>query len=162
MPCNHHHKKINTERLAGSALNLVTQLLNWRACFQAWITSQRSYVLSLTSWLLRCDFDKSHYQRWSRLFKGLNEKHVVMVDKLHFFASMMSSIFSLKKLCYAEWRSYVSVNRSDSYHGINRFRGMHVIPEYVFGSVRTNRSVLRTQFFTRINGTAAPITNSNP
>ncbi|CAH8364388.1 unnamed protein product [Eruca vesicaria subsp. sativa] len=103
-----HLKKINIERLAGSALKLVTQLQRWRACFQAWITSQRSYVCSLTGWLLKCirgdtDPEKvklptSPYQLfevcigWSRLLNGLNEKHVV--EKLDFFNSCMGSIFT--------------------------------------------------------------------
>ena len=68
----------------------------------------------------------------------------------------------IHKLRYAEGRSYVSVKRCDSYHCINNFRGMHVIPKYVFCSVRTNRSVLRTKLFTRVNRTATPITNSDP
>ncbi|CAH8322420.1 unnamed protein product [Eruca vesicaria subsp. sativa] len=100
--------EINTQRLARSALNLVAQLRNWRVCFQAWITSQRSYVLSLTGWLLRCfrcdpDPEKVRLSTcphriyevcigWSRLLNGLNEKHVV--DKLDFFACGMGSIFA--------------------------------------------------------------------
>ncbi|CAA7048803.1 unnamed protein product [Microthlaspi erraticum] len=100
--------EINSQRLAHSALNLVTQLRNWRACFQSWITSQRSYVLSLTGWLLRCfrcdpDPEKvtlSSYPHriydvcieWSRLLNVLNEKPVL--DKLDFFASGMGSIFA--------------------------------------------------------------------
>ncbi|KAL0726659.1 hypothetical protein Bca4012_022752 [Brassica carinata] len=100
--------EINTQRLARSALNLVDQLRNWRVCFQAWITSQRSYVLSLTGWLLRCfrcdpDPEKVRLSTcphriyevcigWSRLLNGLNEKHVV--DKLDFFACGMGSIFA--------------------------------------------------------------------
>lgn len=68
-------------------------------------TSQRSYVLFLTGWLLRRDPDPekvtlSTYPHvifevrigWSRL--GLNEKHVL--DKLDFFASWMGSLFALK------------------------------------------------------------------
>ncbi|KAF2586194.1 hypothetical protein F2Q70_00034263, partial [Brassica cretica] len=100
--------EINTQRLARSALNLVAQLQNWRVCFQAWITSQRSYVLSLTGWLLRCsrcdpDPEKVRLTTcphriyevcigWSRLLNGLNEKPVV--DKLDFFACGMGSIFA--------------------------------------------------------------------
>ncbi|KAJ0251722.1 DUF630 family protein [Hirschfeldia incana] len=100
--------EINTQRLARSALNLVAQLQNWRVCFQAWITSQRSYVLSLTGWLLRCfrcDPDPEKVRLsicphrifevcigWSRLLNGLNEKPVV--DKLDFFACGMGSIFA--------------------------------------------------------------------
>ncbi|KAL1210575.1 Protein ALTERED PHOSPHATE STARVATION RESPONSE 1 [Cardamine amara subsp. amara] len=99
--------EINSERLA---LNLVAQLRNWRACFQAWITSQRSYVLSLTSWLLRCfrcDPDPEKvtltscphpiYEvciQWSRLLNGLNDKPVL--DKLDFFASGMGAIYARK------------------------------------------------------------------
>ncbi|XP_023635689.1 nitrate regulatory gene2 protein [Capsella rubella] len=100
--------EINSQRLARSALNLVAQLRNWRTCFQAWITSQRSYVLSLTGWLLRCfrcdpDPDKVRlvscphpiYEvciQWSRLLNGLNEKPVV--DKLDFFASGMGAVYA--------------------------------------------------------------------
>ncbi|KAJ4872412.1 hypothetical protein Rs2_08954 [Raphanus sativus] len=100
--------EINTQRLARSALNLVAQLRNWRVCFQAWIASQRSYVLSLTGWLLRCfrcdpDPEKVRLTTsphliyevcigWSRLLNGMNEKHVV--DKLDFFACGMGSIFA--------------------------------------------------------------------
>ncbi|KAF3534475.1 hypothetical protein DY000_02037001 [Brassica cretica] len=98
--------EINTQRLARS--DLVAQLQNWRVCFQAWITSQRSYVLSLTGWLLRCfrcdpDPEKVRLTTcphriyevcigWSRLLNGLNEKPVV--DKLDFFACGMGSIFA--------------------------------------------------------------------
>ncbi|XP_010447764.1 PREDICTED: uncharacterized protein LOC104730309 [Camelina sativa] len=114
-PSNRHKKQqqtslpeINPQRLARSALHLVAQLRNWRACFQAWITSQRSYVLSLTGWLLRCfrcdpDPDKVRlvscphpiYEvciQWSRLLNGLNEKPVI--DKLDFFASGMGAIYA--------------------------------------------------------------------
>ncbi|KAL2503265.1 hypothetical protein Fot_37113 [Forsythia ovata] len=41
-------------RLAHSASNLESELRNWRACFETWIVSQRSYVHALTGWLLRC------------------------------------------------------------------------------------------------------------
>lgn len=115
MPSNRHKKRqqtslpeINSQRLARSALNLVAQLRNWRACFQAWITSQRSYVLSLTGWLLRCfrcdpDPEKVRLSscphpiyevciQWSRLLNGLNEKPVL--DKLDFFASGMGAIYA--------------------------------------------------------------------
>ncbi|KAL2534463.1 hypothetical protein Adt_07814, partial [Abeliophyllum distichum] len=50
------------QRLARSASNLEMELRNWRACFDSWIVSQRSYVQALTGWLLRCvrsDADKS-------------------------------------------------------------------------------------------------------
>ncbi|KAM2981707.1 hypothetical protein FF2_012983 [Malus domestica] len=41
-------------RLARSAANLEKDLRNWRALFQSWITSQRSYVQAITGWLLCC------------------------------------------------------------------------------------------------------------
>ncbi|KAM2234759.1 hypothetical protein ACFXTI_012974 [Malus domestica] len=41
-------------RLARSAANLEKDLRNWRALFQSWITSQRSYVQPITGWLLCC------------------------------------------------------------------------------------------------------------
>ncbi|CAJ1941779.1 unnamed protein product [Sphenostylis stenocarpa] len=42
------------QRLARSASNLETELRHWRNTFEAWISSQRSYIHSLTGWLLRC------------------------------------------------------------------------------------------------------------
>ncbi|CAN6552105.1 unnamed protein product [Malus baccata var. baccata] len=51
-------------RLARSAANLEKDLRNWRALFQSWITSQRSYVQAITGWLLRCmraDHDTSNF-----------------------------------------------------------------------------------------------------
>ncbi|CAN8273433.1 unnamed protein product [Cochlearia groenlandica] len=111
-----HHKKrqgtslheIDSQRLASSASNLVSHLRNWRICFQEWITYQRSYLLSLTGWLLRClrcdpdpekvklsTFPHPIYEvciQWSRLINSLNEKPVL--DKLDFFACGMDSIFS--------------------------------------------------------------------
>ncbi|XP_010259879.1 PREDICTED: uncharacterized protein LOC104599165 [Nelumbo nucifera] len=42
------------DRLVRSASQLETELRNWRACFESWISSQRSYVQALTGWLLRC------------------------------------------------------------------------------------------------------------
>ncbi|XP_020225639.1 nitrate regulatory gene2 protein [Cajanus cajan] len=42
------------QRLARSASNLETELRHWRNTFEAWITSQRSYIHALTGWLLRC------------------------------------------------------------------------------------------------------------
>ncbi|XP_010548603.1 PREDICTED: uncharacterized protein LOC104819969 isoform X2 [Tarenaya hassleriana] len=44
----------NSNRLARLALNLEARLRNWRDCFETWVTSQRSYVLALAGWLLRC------------------------------------------------------------------------------------------------------------
>ncbi|CAN8257639.1 unnamed protein product [Cochlearia groenlandica] len=99
---------INSQRLAQSALNLEAQLRNWRACFELWITSQRSYMTALSGWLLRCfrcdpDIEKVRLSscphplyriciQWSRLLNSLNEKPVL--DKLDFFASGMGSIYA--------------------------------------------------------------------
>ncbi|XP_058113542.1 protein ALTERED PHOSPHATE STARVATION RESPONSE 1-like isoform X2 [Magnolia sinica] len=41
-------------RLARSAASLESELRNWRACFESWVTSQRSYVRSLAGWAQRC------------------------------------------------------------------------------------------------------------
>lgn len=116
-PVSKRHKKrqpsimpdtINSQRLAQSALNLEAQLRNWRACFEFWITSQRSYMKALSGWLLRCfrcdpDPEKVRLSscphpiyrvciQWSRLLNSLNEKPVL--DKLEFFASGMGSIYA--------------------------------------------------------------------
>ncbi|ESQ50539.1 hypothetical protein EUTSA_v10022561mg [Eutrema salsugineum] len=116
-PVSKRHKKrqpsimpepINSQRLAQSALNLEAQLRNWRACFEFWITSQRSYMTALSGWLLRCfrcdpDPEKVRLSscphpiyrvciQWSRLLNSLNEKPVL--DKLDFFASGMGSIYA--------------------------------------------------------------------
>ncbi|XP_018440983.1 protein ROLLING AND ERECT LEAF 2 [Raphanus sativus] len=118
-PVSKRHKKrqqqapimpeaINSQRLAQSALNLEAQLRNWRACFEFWITSQRSYMTALSGWLLRClrcdpDPDKVRLSscphpiyrvciQWSRLLNSLNEKPVL--DKLEFFASGMGSVYA--------------------------------------------------------------------
>ncbi|KAL1218390.1 Protein ALTERED PHOSPHATE STARVATION RESPONSE 1 [Cardamine amara subsp. amara] len=116
-PVSKRHKKrqpsimpeaINSQRLAQSALNLEAQLRNWKACFEFWITSQRSYMKALSGWLLRCfrcdpDPEKVRLSscphpiyrvciQWSRLLTSLNEKPVL--DKLEFFASGMGSIYA--------------------------------------------------------------------
>ncbi|KAK2646428.1 hypothetical protein Ddye_021623 [Dipteronia dyeriana] len=100
------------QRLARSAVNLETELRNWRACFESWITSQRSYVHALASWLLRCmrcDSDTSKIllspQRssgvlpifglciqWSRFLDAVRETPVL--DGLDFFAAGMGSLYA--------------------------------------------------------------------
>ncbi|KAJ0744763.1 hypothetical protein HanPI659440_Chr10g0391341 [Helianthus annuus] len=40
-------------RLAQSASNLEFELQNWKACFETWITSQKSYIHAITGWLLQ-------------------------------------------------------------------------------------------------------------
>ncbi|KAG5382527.1 hypothetical protein IGI04_033997 [Brassica rapa subsp. trilocularis] len=116
-PVSKRHKKrqppvmpeaINSQRLAQSALNLEAHLRNWRACFEFWITSQRSYVTALSGWLLRClrcDSDPEKVRlsscphpiyrvciQWSKLLNSLEEKPVL--DKLEFFASGMGSVYA--------------------------------------------------------------------
>ncbi|KAI4335385.1 hypothetical protein L6164_014031 [Bauhinia variegata] len=99
-------------RLARSASNLETELRNWRASFESWITSQRSYVHALTGWLLRCmrsepDVSKLPYSprrsssahpifglcvQWSRRLDAIHEAAVL--DGLDFFAAGMGSLYA--------------------------------------------------------------------
>ncbi|XP_011015528.1 PREDICTED: uncharacterized protein LOC105122534 [Populus euphratica] len=100
------------QRLARSASNVETELRNWRACFEAWITSQRSYLHALTGWLLRCvrldpDTSKLPFSprrssgtfpifglciQWSRFLDAMQEMPVL--DGLDFFAAGMGSIYA--------------------------------------------------------------------
>ncbi|XP_015579990.1 protein ALTERED PHOSPHATE STARVATION RESPONSE 1 isoform X1 [Ricinus communis] len=100
------------QRLAKSASNLETELRNWRACFEAWITSQRSYMHALTGWLLRClrsdpDTSKLPFSprrssgtfpifglciQWSRFLDVIQEMPVL--DGLDFFAAGMGSLYA--------------------------------------------------------------------
>lgn len=100
------------QRLARSASNLETELRNWRACFEAWITSQRSYLHALTGWLLRCvrldpDTSKLPFSpprssgtfpifglciQWSRFLDAMQE--IPVLDGLDFFAAGMGSIYA--------------------------------------------------------------------
>lgn len=103
----------NPQRLAQSALNLETELRNWRACFESWIISQRSYVHALAGWLLRCmrcDSDTSKLAlsprrsssgalpifglciQWSRFLDGVRERPVL--EGLDFFAAGMGSLYA--------------------------------------------------------------------
>lgn len=100
-------------RLARSAANLETQLQNWQASFESWITSQRSYVHALAGWLLRCircDSDSSKMPlsprrsiggappifgiciQWSKFLDAISE--VPVLDGLHFFASGVGSLYA--------------------------------------------------------------------
>ncbi|KAI8571477.1 hypothetical protein RHMOL_Rhmol01G0123000 [Rhododendron molle] len=99
-------------RLARSAANLETQLQNWQASFESWITSQRSYVHALAGWLLRCIRSDSESSKlplsprhsagappifgiciqWSRLFDAISE--VPVLDGLDFFASGVGSLYA--------------------------------------------------------------------
>eukprot|EP00268_Persea_americana_P006459 TRINITY_DN1232_c1_g2_i1.p1 TRINITY_DN1232_c1_g2~~TRINITY_DN1232_c1_g2_i1.p1 ORF type:complete len:755 (-),score=163.94 TRINITY_DN1232_c1_g2_i1:159-2423(-) len=94
-------------RLSRSASNLESELRNWRACFDSWIASQRSYIRALASWALRCarsDIDPQSPRRsdgpppifgiciqWSRFLDALRDAPVV--DGLDFFAAGVGSVF---------------------------------------------------------------------
>lgn len=100
------------QRAARSAANLETELRNWRACFESWITSQRSYVHALTGWLLRCvQSDPNTSQvpcspprssgtlpifglciQWSKFLDAIREMPVL--DGLDFFAAGMGSLYA--------------------------------------------------------------------
>lgn len=99
-------------RLARSAANLETELRNWQACFDSWITSQRSYVQALTGWLLRCvqldpDSTRAPFSprrssgtlpifglciQWSKFLDSIRETPVL--DDLDFFANGMGSLYA--------------------------------------------------------------------
>ncbi|KAK6248030.1 hypothetical protein QUC31_019595 [Theobroma cacao] len=99
-------------RLAQSAANLEAELRNWRACFELWITSQRSYLHALSGWLLRClrsdpDTSKLSFSprrssgtlgifglciQWSRFLDAIRETPVL--DGLDFFAAGMGSLYT--------------------------------------------------------------------
>ncbi|XP_050119715.1 protein ALTERED PHOSPHATE STARVATION RESPONSE 1-like isoform X2 [Malus sylvestris] len=58
-------------RLARSAANLEKDLRNWRALFQSWITSQRSYVQAITAdmgslYAQQLREDSRRVRRWQR------------------------------------------------------------------------------------------------
>lgn len=100
-------------RLARSAANLESELRNWRACFESWIASQRSYVHALSGWLLRCvrsdpDTSKLSFSprrsssgalpifgfciQWSRALDAVRE--VPVLEGLDFFAAGMGSLYA--------------------------------------------------------------------
>ncbi|KAJ4962473.1 hypothetical protein NE237_022412 [Protea cynaroides] len=101
-----------SHRLAGSAVNLETELRNWKACFESWIAAQRSYVNALTGWLLRgvrsaSDISKLPFSprrsggtppifgiciQWSRFLDAIHE--IPVIDGLDFFAAGVGSLYS--------------------------------------------------------------------
>lgn len=103
---------IDPHRLSRSAHNLESELRNWRACFASWISSQRSYIHALSSWLLRCmrcepkisDLPFSPRRsagvhpifgiciQWTRLLDAVCETAVL--DGLDFFSAGMGSIYA--------------------------------------------------------------------
>lgn len=99
-------------RLAQSAAKLESELRNWRICFEAWITAQRSYIHAITGWLLRCvqcDSDTSKLPfsprrsngtphifgiciQWSRFLDTIHETSVI--DGIDFFAAGLGSLYA--------------------------------------------------------------------
>ncbi|CAH9144973.1 unnamed protein product [Cuscuta epithymum] len=103
-------------QLAHSAANLEMELRNWRACFQSWITSQRSYLQALKAWLLRCLYTGSGKTKsmcsptllgespegappifniciqWSKLLDSVREGPVL--EGLDFFAAGVGSLYA--------------------------------------------------------------------
>ncbi|MBA0633254.1 hypothetical protein Godav_001877 [Gossypium davidsonii] len=95
-----------------AAANLEAELRNWRACFESWIVSQRSYLRALSGWLLRClrsdpDTSKLPFSprrssgtlvifglciQWSRFLDATRETPVL--DGIDFFAAGMGSLYS--------------------------------------------------------------------
>ncbi|KAM0017770.1 hypothetical protein Hdeb2414_s0027g00691751 [Helianthus debilis subsp. tardiflorus] len=99
-------------RLAQSASNLEFELQNWKACFETWITSQKSYIHAITGWLLRCIGSNSNNTtkfpfsprrstgappmfgvciQWSRLFDSISE--VPVLEGMDFFAAGVGSLY---------------------------------------------------------------------
>lgn len=97
---------LDPQRLARSASSLETELKNWRASFESWITSQRSYVQALTGWLLRCvrsDPPDASPRRsngthpifglcvqWSKNLDAIDE--TLVLDGIDFFAADVGSL----------------------------------------------------------------------
>ncbi|KAK8515570.1 hypothetical protein V6N13_139453 [Hibiscus sabdariffa] len=95
-----------------AAANLEAELRNWRACFESWIVSQRSYLQALSGWLLRClrsdpDTSKLPFSprrssgtlaifglciQWSRFLDATREMKVL--DGIDFFAAGMGSLYA--------------------------------------------------------------------
>ncbi|CAH8305177.1 unnamed protein product [Eruca vesicaria subsp. sativa] len=101
-PVSKHHKKRqqppimpesnNSQILAQCALNIEARLQNWRAYFEFWITSKRSYMTALSGWLLRClrydpDTEKvKEDPNWSgsgsRRYSGPESLDLVLADRV--------------------------------------------------------------------------------
>ncbi|XP_028773713.1 uncharacterized protein LOC114730771 [Neltuma alba] len=92
-------------RPAGSASRLETELKNWRARFESWIAAQRSYIQTLTGWLLRCvRSDDASPRRssignhpviglcveWSRQLEAIDEASVL--EGIEYFTATVRSL----------------------------------------------------------------------
>ncbi|TYI48512.1 hypothetical protein E1A91_D13G254000v1 [Gossypium mustelinum] len=111
-----------------AAANLEAELRNWRACFESWIVSQRSYLRALSGWLLRClrsdpDTSKLPFSprrssgtlvifglciQWSRFLDATRETPVL--DGIDFFAAGMGSLYSqqLREECRVGSKRFAS------------------------------------------------------
>ncbi|KAL5974178.1 hypothetical protein ACLOJK_030841 [Asimina triloba] len=100
-------------RLARAAASLESELRNWRACFESWIASLRSYIRALTGWARCCarpepepcpEPENSPPRRsapsppifriciqWSRFLDAVREDPVI--DGLDFFAAGVGSVY---------------------------------------------------------------------
>lgn len=106
LPPKHRHASagIDPFRLSRSASNLESELRNWRACFDSWIASQRSYIRALATWAHRCARSESDVCsppifgiciQWSRFLNDLRDAPVV--DGLEFFAAGVRRVFRPKE-----------------------------------------------------------------
>ncbi|KAL1065066.1 hypothetical protein V6Z11_D13G255400 [Gossypium hirsutum] len=111
-----------------AAASLEAELRNWRACFESWIVSQRSYLRALSGWLLRClrsdpDTSKLPFSprrssgtlvifglciQWSRFLDATRETPVL--DGIDFFAAGMGSLYSqqLREECRVGSKRFAS------------------------------------------------------
>ncbi|KAL5987709.1 hypothetical protein ACLOJK_035460 [Asimina triloba] len=97
-------------QLARSAMVLESELQNWRACFESWVASQRSYIHSLAGWARRCIHSDTSVPKfpffphlsngeppileiciqWSGLLDTVTENTVI--ERLNFFSAGVASV----------------------------------------------------------------------
>ncbi|KAK6152167.1 hypothetical protein DH2020_014802 [Rehmannia glutinosa] len=107
----HDNVAIRATQARSFAANLETELRNWRACFDSWIVSQRSYLHALKGWLLRCVRSDPETSRlpfsprrslgappifniciqWSKFLDAVQEAPVL--DGMDFFAAGVGSLY---------------------------------------------------------------------
>ncbi|CAO2841799.1 unnamed protein product [Amaranthus hypochondriacus] len=136
---NRYHPTLSSTELARSAQILQSELRNWRSCFASWIASQRSYVLALCSWLLRCMRREANtselpfsprrspgvhpmfgiFIQWTRLLDAVSETKVL--DGMDFFAAGMGSIYTQSQT-QSQTQAQVQVqSQSQNIGGSQRF-----------------------------------------
>ncbi|CAN4110164.1 unnamed protein product [Withania somnifera] len=87
-------------RLARSAANLEMELRNWKACFESWVVSQRSYLRALASWLLRCarsDSDTLKFPFSPCRSTGAPPLFNICIQWTRFFAAGVGSLYAQLK-----------------------------------------------------------------